>query len=116
MNFLRLLPVTLSLLILVAHFYRAGNLILVVLIAVSPFLLFIRASWIVRVIQVELIFGGIEWIRTILRLVDIRQSHNLPWERLAVILGSVAAFTMLSALVLNCKTLRARYSSDNDVD
>jgi general stress protein CsbA len=113
MNFVRFLPVILSLLILAAHFYRAGNLILVVLMAVSPLLLFIRSSWIVRIIQVELIIGGIEWIRTILRLVNIRQAHNLPWERLAVILGSVAAFTILSALVFNFNGLRSRFKTDH---
>jgi len=116
MNFVRLLPVILSLLVLAAHFYRAGNLILVVLMAASPLLLFIRSTWIVRVIQVELIIGGIEWIRTIFRLTNIRQAHNLPWERLAIILGFVAAFTILSALVFNCKALKARYSSGKDGD
>ena len=110
MNFVRLLPAIVSLLVLAAHFYRAGNLILVVLTAASPLLLFIRSTWIVRVIQVELVFGGIEWIRTISRLVNIRQAHNLPWERLAIILGSVAAITMLSALVFNSKTLKTRYN------
>ena len=110
MNFVRLLPVILSLLVLAAHFYRAGNLILVVLIAASPLLLFIRSAWIVRVIQVELILGGIEWIRTIFRLVHIRQADNLPWERLAIILGSVAVFTILSALVFNSKALKTRYN------
>ena len=116
MNFVRLLPVILSLLVLTAHFYRAGYLILVVLIAASPLLLFIRSPWIVRIIQVELIIGGIEWIRTIFRLTNIRQAHNLPWERLAIILGSVAAFTILSALVFNFKALKTRYNATHDVD
>ena len=111
MNFVRLLPVIFSLLILAAHFYRAGNLILVVLVAASPVLLLIRSIWIGRLIQLELLLGGIEWIRTILRLVDIRQAHNLPWERLAIILGSVAAFTILSGLVFNGKTLKTRYEA-----
>ncbi len=110
MNFVRLLPVILSLLVLAAHFYRAGNLILVVLIAASPLLLLIRTSWIVRLIQVELLLGGIEWIRTAIKLVHIRQAHNLPWERLAIILGSVAAFTILSTLVFNLKGLKKRFN------
>jgi general stress protein CsbA len=114
MNFVRLLPVILSLLVLAAHFYRAGNLILVVLIAASPLLLLIRASWIVRLIQVELLLGGIEWIRTAIKLVHIRQAHNLPWERLAIILGSVAAFTVFSSLVFNLKTLKTRYKDRDD--
>ena len=116
MNFIRLLPVILSLLVLSAHFLRAGYLILVVLIALSLLLLFIRSTWIVRLIQVELILGGIEWIMTTFRLVNIRQANNLPWERLAIILGSVAAFTILSALVFNFKALKTRYNATHDVD
>jgi len=116
MNFVRLLPVIMSMLLLAAHFYRAGHLILVVLIAASPLLLLIRALWIVRLIQVALILGGIEWIRTTIRLVLMRQTHNLPWERLAIILGSVAAFTILSSLVFKFKSLKARYYAGNDDD
>ena len=116
MNFVRLVPVILSILLLAAHFYRAGNLILVILIVASPCLLFIRSNWIVRLIQVELILGGIEWIRTMLKLVNIRQAHNLPWERLAIILGSVAAFTIMSVLVFNLKTLKTRYNARQQDD
>lgn len=116
MNFVRLVPVILSILLLAAHFYRAGNLIFVILIVASPCLLFIRRNWIVRLIQVELILGGIEWIRTMLRLVNIRQAHNLPWERLAIILGSVAAFTIMSVLVFNLKALKTRYNARHQDD
>lgn len=111
MNFIRLLPVILSMLILTAHFLRAGYMILVILIISSLLFLFIRSSWIVRLIQVELILGGIEWIRTTFMLVNIRLANNLPWERLVIILGSVAAFTILSALVFNFKALKTRYNA-----
>ena len=114
MNFVRLIPVIISMLLLAAHFYRAGHLILVILITASPLLLLIRASWIVRLIQVELLLGGIEWIRTAIKLVHIRQAHNLPWERLAIILGSVAALTIFSSLAFNLKTLKTRYKARDD--
>jgi hypothetical protein len=84
----------------------------VILTAASPLLLIIKTPLVVRIIQLELILGGIEWIRTTIRLVKIRQDHNLPWERLAIILGSVAVFTILSALVFSMKKLRARYFTD----
>lgn len=116
MNFVRLIPAIMSILLFAAHFYRAGNLILVILITASPLLLLIRSKWIVRLIQVELILGGIEWIRTTIRLVHIRQAHNLPWERLAIILGFVAVFTILSTLVFNVKTLKTRYNGIHHVN
>ena len=110
MNFLRLLPVFLSILLLAAHFYRAGLSVLVVLILASPFILLIRKPWAVRMIKIELILGGIEWIRTAMNIVQSRQAYNLPWTRLAIILGVVAVFTLVSAIVFRSKSLRDRYN------
>jgi len=112
MNFLRLIPVILSMMLLGAHFYRAGFIVLVVILFASLFLLFIRQTWIVRVIQVELVIGGLEWFRTTYNLVMMRQSMNMPWTRLAIILGGVALFTFCSSLVFRSKSLKKRYSKD----
>jgi general stress protein CsbA len=98
--------------LLSAHFYRAGFIVLVVILFASLFLLFIRQSWIVRVIQVELVIGGLEWFRTTYNLVMMRQSMNMPWTRLAIILGSVALLTFCSSLVFRSKFLKKRYSMD----
>lgn len=112
MNFLRLLPVILSMMLLGAHYYRAGFIPLVVIIFASLFLLLIRQPWVVRVIQVELVIGGIEWVRTTFNLVMMRQSMNMPWIRLAIILGGVALFTVFSLLVFRSVSLKKRYSKD----
>lgn len=112
MNFLRLIPVILSIMLLGAHYYRAGFIPLVVIILASLFLLFIRQTWVVRVIQVELIIGGIEWFRTTFNLVMIRQSMNMPWIRLAVILGGVALLAFCSLLVFRSESLKKRYNLD----
>ena len=112
MNFLRLIPVILSMMLLGAHFYRAGFIVLVVILFASLFLLFIRQTWIVRVIQVELVIGGLEWFRTTYNLVMMRQSMNMPWTRLAIILGGVALLTFCSSLVFRSKSLKKRYSKD----
>ncbi len=112
MNFLRLLPVILSMLLLGAHYYRAGFIVLVVIVFASLFLLLIRQPWIVRVIQVELVVGGIEWVRSIFEYVDMRQEINRPWILLAIILGSVALLTFCSSLVFRSESLKKRYSKD----
>jgi hypothetical protein len=109
MNFIRLLPVLLSLLFLAAHFYRSGIYFLVVIILLSPFILMIRRQWAVRVIQLELIAGGIEWIRTLFKLVHIRQMYGVPWGRLSLILGGIAVFTFCSVMVFKSRSLRKRY-------
>ncbi len=109
MNLLRLIPVILSMLLLAAHFYRAGYLILVIAMLLGPLVLFICKPWTARVIQVVLVLGGIEWIRTLINLATIRQSVGAPWERLALILCGVALFTIASALVFSLRSLKKRY-------
>jgi len=111
MNFLRLIPVILSFLLLGAHFYRAGLFPFAALALILPLLLFIKQKWVVRLSQALLVIGSIEWVRTLLGLVEIRQAMGMPWTRLAVVLGVVALFTGLSALVFQNRSLKERYSS-----
>ena len=111
MNLIRLLPVILSLLLLAAHFYRAGIMFLVICIPASALILFVRTQWVARVVQGILVLGGIEWIRTLITLVMLRQDMGRPWIRLVVILGAVAIMTISSALVFRLKSLRERYKS-----
>ena len=109
MMFLRLVPVVLSVILLAAHFLYAGYSILVFIVLASLLILFIRKPWAARIIQIELVLGGIEWIRAALNYVEIRQANNMPWTRLAIILGSVALVTFASALVFRSRSLKERY-------
>ena len=112
MVFLRLLPVFISFLLLSAHFYRAGQIDL----AIIPLLLFVplifRKSWVPWLIQLVLLLGAIEWLRTLYSVAQIRIEFGMPWVRMAVILGAVALFTALSGLVFRSKGLRKRYSNE----
>ena len=113
MNFFKLIPAILSFLLLGAHFYRAGLLLFAVLALILPILLFIKQKWVVRLSQVLLVIGALEWVCTLLKIVDIRQTMGMPWVRLAVILGSVALFTALSALIFQSRSLKERYNARN---
>ena len=110
MNFVRLLPVFISLLLLAAHFFRAGETVF----AVIPLLLFIplmfRQSWVPRLIQLALLLGAIEWFITLYNVAQIRIAHGMPWGRMAIILGAVALLTAASAMVFWSKGLSKRYS------
>jgi len=110
MNFIRLLPVILSLLLLGAHFFRAGHTVLVLVSVTILLIMLIRKRWVARLVQAVLVIGGVEWIRTLLVFVKMRQAAGEPWERLALILGGVAIFTVCSALVFRFKSLRERYN------
>ena len=109
MTFLRLLPVVLSFLLLGAHFLRTGQLALAVISVLLPVLLLLRARWIPRLFSVLLILAAAEWLRTLYALAAMRIAWGQPWGRLALILGGVAAFTALAALVFRSRGLKARY-------
>jgi hypothetical protein len=108
-NAIRLLPVILSFLLLGAHFYRAGLEIAAVLCLALPFLLLLRKAWVPRLLQVVLVLGALEWLRSLYVLAAMRIAFEQPWTRLAFILVAVALFTGLSGLVFRRSKLRARY-------
>ena len=110
MNFIRLLPVILSLLLLGAHFFRMGETALVMITVVILLILPVRKSWVVRLVRIVLLAGGIEWIRTLVVLAGMRQAAGAPWMRLALILGGVSLLTIFSALVFRSRALRERYN------
>ena len=110
MNFIRLLPVLVSILLLAAHFFRAGQVILVfVLLGLLP-LLMVRKYWVPWVMQMVLLLGAAEWLRTLAFVAQMRIEYDRPWTRMAIILGAVALTTACSGLVFRGKALRKRYS------
>ena len=113
MNFLRLLPVILSFLLLAAHFSRADLLPFVVISLVAPSLLFIKKKWIPRIMQILLIAGAFEWIRAMLGYIEIRKAIGDDWIRLAIILCTVALLTAASGLVFQSKPLKRLYRIGN---
>jgi len=110
MNIIKLLPAVLGILLLGAHFYRAGHTILVFTSAAMLLLLLVPRSWAARAVQTALVLGGLEWIRTLFIIAAMRHDMGAPWIRLSVILGGVAVFTICSALVFRFKSLRERYN------
>jgi hypothetical protein len=109
MNILRLLPVILAFGLLAAHFSRANMPPAVVVTLITPLLLLIRKPWIARSIQVLLLIGAAEWIRSMLGYIQVRKEIGEDWGRLAIILVSVALLTACSALVFRGKSLKLRY-------
>lgn len=114
MNFLRLLPVIISFLLLAAHFLRAGQTLVVVALVALLLLLFLRETWVPKVIQLVLLLGAFEWLRTLYSVAQVRIELGAPWTRMALILGFVALFTALSCLVFRGKALRERFAAVPD--
>ncbi len=109
MNFLRLLPVIFSFGLLAAHFSRANMFPLVIVSLALPLLLLIKKAWVARSIQVLLLLGAAEWIRSMFGYIGIRKEIGEDWTRLAVILVAVALLTACAGLVFRGKSLKKRY-------
>jgi len=109
LSLLQLIPVVLSLLVLGAHFLRAGNVSAVAVVLLLLGLLFVRRPWSARVVQIGLAVGTLEWVRTLYHLVEARTHAGEPALRMAVILGLVTAVTGLSALIFQTRTLQRVY-------
>lgn len=116
MNFLSLLPVVISFLLLSAHFLRAGQMVISIVLLSLLSLLFLRKTWVPRVIQLILLLGTVEWIRTLYSVAQVRIEFGMPWMRMATILGVVALFTALSCLVFRSEVLRKEFSSVEGIE
>jgi len=111
---LLLVPPVLSLLVLGAHFLRAGTPLLVGVALGTLVLLFVRRRWAARAAQIVLVLGALEWVRALVALTGERMSEGLPYGRMVVILGVVAAVTAASALAFRGRTLRRWYRMDGN--
>ena len=96
-------------LLLGAHFLRAGNLTLLVLCLAAPLLFAWRSRWSLIALQILAYCAAATWIAVAIQLVQMRQQLGQPWTVAMIILGAVALLTLLAGLLLNARTLRARY-------
>jgi hypothetical protein len=108
---LLLLP-ALTLLLLGAHFFRAGLVPLTIACLGFIALLFVRTPWAARALQVVLALGTIEWLRTAWVFASARAAVGQPYARLLLILGAVALVTAVAALVFRARAARAHFRLD----
>ena len=102
-------PVILSLLVLGAHFMRYGNSIGVGGSLALVALLMVRRPWVARLLQVVLVLGALEWVRTLYELVQVRAAQGRPFARRVIILGVLAAVTFCAALLFQSPALKKVY-------
>jgi len=105
-----LLP-ALALLLLGAHFFRAGLVPVAAACVALLALPFVRTAWAARAMQGALALGVLEWLRTAWVFASARADVGQPYGRLLVILGGVALVTALAALSLRSKAAREHFRS-----
>lgn len=93
----RVVLIVLVFVLLAAHFSRAGTDIVAGLVLLFPLLLLVRRPWADWTMRIALVLGGLEWLRTLVRLVGERRAASEGWARLAIILAVVALVTFLTA-------------------
>jgi hypothetical protein len=96
----------LAFLVLAAHFFRSGNLVLFVVALLFLPLLFVRRRWAAWTLQAGLVVGAVEWVRTLAAFAGQRRAMGLPYTRLALILGGVALATAACLLVFRSERVR----------
>jgi len=109
MTFVQLAAPVLAFALLAAHFYRGGHYAFVVVALVAALCVVVRRPWAARAMQVTLVLGALEWVRAGVELAQMRVGRGEPFLRLALILGAVALFTALAALLPQTRTLRAHF-------
>jgi len=96
-------------LILAAHFSRANNNVLAIIILFLPFLLFIKKSWVIDVLQGVGGLAAIVWIYTGYQYVQVRLAAGDDWIRLVFIIASVALYSAWSAYFLRSEHVKEVY-------
>ena len=109
MSFVQLAAPVLAFALLAAHFYRGEHFVLAAVSLAAALCVVVRRPWAARAIQVMLVLGALEWLRTGFELAQMRISHGEPFLRLALILGAVALFTAIAALLPQTRALRAHF-------
>lgn len=81
-------------------------MILLVISALLPFLLFWRTGKVVKFLQFCLLFSAFEWLMTGYQILDFRLAMGESWLRMVTILLLVALFSLYSAWLLNNKKVK----------
>lgn len=105
----RAIPALLCGAILGAHFLRQGSLIAALICLILPVTaLILRRDWALTSTRLLLWTGAALWLLNGFRMAQDRLDRGEPWQRLALILGSVAVLTALSAWLLGDKAVQER--------
>jgi NO-binding membrane sensor protein with MHYT domain len=101
---------TLSLLTLGAHFLRSGSYLPMALAIVATALVYYRRTWSLWSVQLALGLAIVEWTRTIVSLVAMREAMGLAYGRMAAILALVAVVCLAALVALTARRARAHYA------
>ena len=100
-------------LLLAAHFSRAGNDILAGLVLLVPFLFFIRQRWVIVGMEWIAYAASLAWLYSAYQYIQIRIATGDDWLRLLIIMASVAFYTFWSGIFLRNEKMMLRYGGES---
>jgi hypothetical protein len=106
---LRITLVIVAAILLVAHFLRQGEFILMLLCMLTPLLLLIKKRWSLFALQLLMYLDATIWLITTIKIVQERIFFGEAWVRLVIILGAVILFTIVAGLLLNSSIIKEKY-------
>lgn len=106
---LRTIPAGFALLLLGAHFFRSGSVILAAICGLLPLLLLVRRRIALRVVQCALAAGVPVWAHTAFVLTKMRMQLGANWLRMLLILSAVCLLTALCVWLLNSQAVKRHF-------
>lgn len=94
-----------------AHFLRTGSLGLTLVSVLFPLLFLIRKRWSLIAVQLSDYGGAAVWFYTAFTIIQERMILGRSWGASAIILGSVATFSIFAGLLLNSLAVKEKYLS-----
>ncbi len=105
----RIIVYAFMIILLAAHFSRADQNLLSIVVLLAPFLLFIRAKWVILSLQGLAYLATLAWLYSAYTYVQARIASGDDWLRLLFILGGVALYTFWAGYFLRSKQIESRY-------
>ena len=103
---------TLSILLLAAHNLRFGETGIAMALLLFTAILWTRRDWL-RITSIAVLSWGLfTWTQTLITLMQFRLAADLPWVRLALIMGTVMGITALCMFGLTTQKTRAFFKND----
>ncbi len=90
-------------LLLAAHFFRRGNILIAIFLSLLPLILFYKTTFSKIVIQIGLIFSLFVWSATFLEIWNLYSQLHMPFSKAATIIICVMIFNLINLLLCNKK-------------
>lgn len=105
----RIIPYVFMIILLAAHFSRAGNEILAGITLLIPFLLLIKHKWVIYSLEILAYLSSVIWLQGAYQYIQIRVASGDDWVRLLAIMGTVALYSAWTGYFLPSDKIKEVY-------